>query len=76
MCLGIVGPNLKHFGAKLEENKPFEILKKNVSLRCHGLSATSVTTRLKGFQSKTTTSIAKGYLGLDQIPQKAPQKAA
>ena len=31
LCSGILGPNLEYFEPKLEENKPFEFLKKNVS---------------------------------------------
>ena len=45
MSMRALGPNLEHFGPKLEENKPFEILKKNVSLGRHCLSATFVTNR-------------------------------
>ena len=45
MTMWVLGPNLEHFGPKLEENKPFEILKKNVSLGRHCLSATFVSNR-------------------------------
>ena len=31
MSMRVLGPNLEDFGPKLEENKPFEFLKKNVS---------------------------------------------
>ena len=31
MTMRVLGPNLDDFGPKLEENKPFEFLKKNVS---------------------------------------------
>ena len=35
MSMRALGPNLEDFGPKLEENKPFEFLKKNVSFVFH-----------------------------------------
>ena len=35
MSMRVLGPNLEDFGPKLEENKPFEFLKKNVSFVFH-----------------------------------------
>ena len=35
MSMRVLGPNLEEFGPKLEENKPFEFLKKNVSFVFH-----------------------------------------
>ena len=31
----VLGPNLEDFGPKLDENEPFELLKKNVSFVFH-----------------------------------------
>ena len=31
MSMRVLGPNLEDFGPKLEQNKPFELLKNNVS---------------------------------------------
>ena len=31
MSMTVLGPNLENFGPEMEENKPFEFLKKNVS---------------------------------------------
>ena len=35
VSMRVLGPNLEDFGPKLEENKPFEFLKKNVSFVFH-----------------------------------------
>ena len=57
MSMTVLGPNLENFGPEMEENKPFEFLKKNVSFVFHRPLTTNKRNNLK-ICSKTSRAVA------------------